>query len=122
MRRAPCRPRGLWDQRDLQCLSLPGGGSTRLRGSQTHIGPRPRGEVPAKDPAMSFSDDSGQGGEAGGSQPRPLFRAAVGGGSPRALPTPTPEGLLQARRPRSVVGCHCRVVHSPGLGPGPVTL
>ena len=90
VRRAPCRPRGLWDQRDLQCLSLPGGGSTRSRGSQTHIGPRPRGEVPAKDPAMSFSDDSGQGGEAGGSQPRPLFRAAVGGGSPRALPTPTP--------------------------------
>lgn len=46
MRRAPCRPHGLWvwDQRDLQCLSLPDGGSWRLRGSQTHIDPRLRGE------------------------------------------------------------------------------
>ena len=43
MRRAPCRPHGLWvwDQWDPQCLSLPGGGSWQLRGSQTHVVPQP---------------------------------------------------------------------------------
>lgn len=39
MRRVPCRLHGLWDQRDLQCLSLPGGSSARSHGSQTHITP-----------------------------------------------------------------------------------
>lgn len=88
MRRAPCRPHSLWvwDQRDLQCLSLPDGGSWRLRGSQTHVVPRPRGEVLAEDPAMSCSDEPGQGGEAGRPQPRLLLRAVVMGGSPRAPP------------------------------------
>lgn len=103
MRRAPCCPRGLWDQWDLQRLSLPGGGPTRLRGSQTHIDPRPRGEVPAKDPATSCSDEPGQGGEAGGPKPRLLLRAAVGVGSPRACPTPAPEHLLRACHPGCVV-------------------
>lgn len=92
MKRAPCCPHSLWvwDQRDLQCLSLPDGGSWRLRGSQTHIVPRPWGEVLAEDPAMSCSDEPGQGGEAGRPQPRLLLRAVVMGGSPCAPPPPLP--------------------------------